>query len=100
MEILVNGNKKQSLIFGCWDCGCIFIANSDEYTYNSYVGRSYCDCPECGAQSAGTELNCSLCDLIDDCDFVGIKSNCCASHLRKVNKTKLWIRLGYLKEVK
>lgn len=95
MEILVKGNKKQSLIFGCRDCGCIFIANADEYTYNDILERNYCDCPECGARSAGTELSCSLCDLIDNCDFVGIKNNCCASHFRTVNKSKLWRRLGY-----
>lgn len=95
MEILINGIKKQSLIFGCRDCGCIFIANADECTYNSCVGRSYCDCPECGAKSKGTELSCSLCDLIDNCDFVGTKNGYCDLHSFEINKSKLWKRLGY-----
>ena len=68
MEILVKGNKKQSLIFGCFDCGCIFIANAEEYTYNSFHGRSYCDCPECGAKCTGTEISCYFCKYTERCD--------------------------------
>lgn len=100
MEILVKGNKKQSLIFGCWDCGCIFIANADEYTYNDILERSYCECPECGAKCEGTEISCYFCKYFkytEQCDHKNVyDEEICDSF--EVDKSKLWIRLGYPNE--
>ena len=101
MEILVKGNKKQSLIFGCRDCGCIFIANADEYTYNSRLERNYCECPECDTKCTGTEIDCYFCKYIytGQCDSkydsVYDKEICDSF---EVNKSKLWSWLGYQNE--
>lgn len=94
MEILINGNKKQSLIFGCFDCECIFIANANEYTYNPYVRRSYCDCPECGAKCKGTEISCCFCKYTKQCVHKSVyDEEICDSF--EVDKYKLWSYLGY-----
>ena len=93
MEILVKGNKKQSLIFGCRDCGCIFIANADEYTYNSLLEERYCECPECGAKCTGAELSCYFCKY-KQCDHRNVYGEEIC-HSFEVDKSKLWGYLGY-----
>ena len=97
MEILVKGNKKQSLIFGCWDCGCIFIAIADEFYYDSNDETNYCCCPECGAKCKGTETSCYFCKYTEQCDHKNVyDEEICDSF--EVDKSKLWIRLGYPNE--
>lgn len=58
MKILKEGNlekAKKPAIFTCFDCGCQFEANKDEYRLEEGQRDYYplCDCPCCGCVSAG-----------------------------------------------
>lgn len=49
MQILVNGNPEDTLKsrkFYC-NCGCIFIADSNEYLIRPMSKEAICECPEC-----------------------------------------------------
>lgn len=94
MEILVKGKKASKPIFGCSECGCVFTANADEFYWDSNVETNYCFCPECGAKCAGTEVSCYFCKYAEECDLrSAYYEGVCDSF--KVDKSKLWIRLGY-----
>lgn len=54
MEIIKQGDPeriKKTKQFNCTACGCIFLANKDEYTFSgTQYNISYwkCKCPACG----------------------------------------------------
>ena len=57
MKILKHGeNKKRKFI--CFNCGCEFVADIQEYWRNEKFGVIYyeCDCPECTYTSKDSEL--------------------------------------------
>lgn len=50
MEILQHGQKPDDRVqFRCHDCGCVYIANEDEYTIQAHNNDLYyvSFCPEC-----------------------------------------------------
>ena len=99
MEILVKGKKATKPIFGCWACGCVFTANADEFYYDPNDETNCCCCPECGAKCTGTEISCCFCKYTKQCDRKSAyDEEICDSF--EVDKSKLWICLGYpVKEV-
>lgn len=96
MEILVKGKKAAKPIFGCLGCECVFTANADEFYYDSNDETNYCCCPECGAKCTGTEISCYFCEYTEQCEYKSAyeyDQEIC--HSFRVNKSKLWKRLGY-----
>lgn len=58
MKIIQHGTPKVTTkIFECSDCGCVFEAEKDEYTYGVQYNEEYyyCKCPECGKQANETK---------------------------------------------
>jgi len=58
MRILKEGNlenTKRPAIFTCWNCGCKWEANNDEYILQQGQLKPYpvCNCPCCDKSSAG-----------------------------------------------
>ena len=50
MEIIKHGQIPEHRVqFRCDYCGCVFIANYGEFTYNMYRNEEYYSarCPEC-----------------------------------------------------
>ena len=94
MKILVKGKKATKPIFGCWACGCVFTANADEFYYDPNDETNCCCCPECGANCTGTEISCYFCKYTKQCDHnSACDEEICDSF--EVDKSKLWICLGY-----
>lgn len=64
MFIIKDGNKevaekkkKQPIVFECKTCGCVFVADKEEYT-DSGCSWDYCyyaECPCCGDDVRGTK---------------------------------------------
>lgn len=55
MEILKHGNTKKPARFTCQECGCMWIADNEEYTVRLLVGGRYpcMACPDCGIDIKG-----------------------------------------------
>lgn len=59
MKIIQEGNParlKQTHRFKCFNCGCVFEADNDEYTvdHDDYMPLSHMGCPCCGTICSGT----------------------------------------------
>ena len=64
MKIIKHGNYERlkeicvPLLFECDDCGCQYIANTDECKEETFFGRhmSYqCKCPDCGRMNVNDD---------------------------------------------
>lgn len=68
MRILREGNGElviRSRKFECDNCGCVFVANKNEYRYigNQREGDAWrCNCPYCGEVAITSEVP-LICDL-------------------------------------
>lgn len=66
MEVIKHGNPdrvKQTKVFECKECGCVFKANKDEYheryQFNS-TGchpKSVCICPDCDSEAEEARIS-------------------------------------------
>lgn len=95
MKILISADENP-LIFGCWDCGCVFVADKHEYYYDRLLYSIFCNCPVCGAKCRGKEESCYICKNkqpnFSSCDYKEYDTEHC-EHFN-VDKSALWRELG------
>lgn len=95
MKILISADENP-LIFGCQECGCVFIAHEREYYYDSFLDRIFCVCPVCGARCKGEKESCYICKngQLDSngCDYKEYDAEHCEYF--NVDKSALWRELG------